>query len=519
MPTKQGTAKSRYQELQTDRDIYLSRARECAKLTIPSLFMPEGSTAGTKIRTPYQSIGARGANNLSSKFTFTQLPPNDPFFRFIVDPTLYEEEENDHEIRSEIEQALSKYEKRVMWELEATGDRTPVGEAFLNLVVGGNVLLYDSPSGMRVFQLPKYVVKRGPAGQPIEIVVKENLAPASLPEDFQQKLKDAIKKVQKKGSNEKTVELYTHLKLDGDTWTVYQECLGRKVPGTKGTYPKDKCPWMPLRFVRIDGEDYGRSYVEEYLGDLKSLEALTEAIVEGSAMAAKVIVFVDPTGQTRARKVAEADTGDVLSGNASDVTILHMDKHADFSVAERMADRFEQRLSHAFLLHTAIQRNAERVTAEEIRFMAQELDTAISGIYSILAQEFQLPYIRQKIAKLERQNKLPDLPHDLVRPTVITGVEALRRGEDRNKLVMFIKTLAETLGPDILSQILNLDELVTRLATHDRIEIEGLIKDKEERQSMQEQGQMMDLVKQLGPKGMELIKQQLAEQGQQAPAE
>ena len=31
---------------------------------------------------------------------------------------------------------------------------------------------------------------------------------------------------------------------------------------------------MPLRMIRVDGENYGRSYAEEYLGDLKSLEGI-----------------------------------------------------------------------------------------------------------------------------------------------------------------------------------------------------------------------------------------------------
>ena len=43
-------------------------------------------------------------------------------------------------------------------------------------------------------------------------------------------------------------------------------------PGSEGQYKKDLMPWIALRMVHLDGEDYGRSFVEEYLGDLKSLE-------------------------------------------------------------------------------------------------------------------------------------------------------------------------------------------------------------------------------------------------------
>ena len=50
-------------------------------------------------------------------------------------------------------------------------------------------------------------------------------------------------------------------------------------------------PWLVLRFNTVDGEDYGRGRVEEFLGDLKSLEGLSQALTEGSSAAAKVVFF------------------------------------------------------------------------------------------------------------------------------------------------------------------------------------------------------------------------------------
>ena len=73
-------------------------------------------------------------------------------------------------------------------------------------------------------------------------------------------------------------------------------------------------------------------------------------------------------------------------------------------------NRIETRLQFAFLLNSSIQRNAERVTASEIRFMAEDLEQALGGIYSILSQEFQLPFVMRKMAMMEKSKKLPKLP-------------------------------------------------------------------------------------------------------------
>ena len=65
--------------------------------------------------------------------------------------------------------------------------------------------------------------------------------------------------------------IYTHVYLENDVFYSYQEVNGEIVKGSEQQYPKEKTPWIPLRMVKMDGESYGRSFVEEYLGDLKSL--------------------------------------------------------------------------------------------------------------------------------------------------------------------------------------------------------------------------------------------------------
>ena len=81
---KAHTAKERYLKLQQDREHYLDRAEECSELTIPSLIKPEGFTSSDDLYNPFQSVGARGVNNLASKLLLLLLPPNSPFFRLSI---------------------------------------------------------------------------------------------------------------------------------------------------------------------------------------------------------------------------------------------------------------------------------------------------------------------------------------------------------------------------------------------------------------------------------------------------
>ncbi len=494
-----GSAEARYRELENKRAIYLERAREVSKYTIPSLVPPQGHSASMKLVTPYQGVGARGVNNLASKLLLALLPPNSPFFRMKVeDFTIQELDAGDPGLTTEIEAALSQIEQAVMTEIETSADRVAVFEILKHLLVAGNVLMDMSRETLRVFHLDRYVVQRDPMGNVLEIVTRETLAPAVLPKSIQKLIGNKV------DSTEKTVNLFTHIKRNGNHWRIYQEVKGTIIPESRGSYPLDRSPFIALRANRIDGEDYGRGYVEEYLGDLKSLEGLSRAIVEGAAAAAKVLFLVNPNGTTRAKTLAESPNGAIREGNADDVSVLQVEKFADFRIAYEQIQKIEERLSHAFLLNSSIQRNAERVTAEEVRFMARELEDALGGLYSILAQEFQLPYVKRKIHQMEKTNKLPSLPKETVKPMIITGLEALGRGQDLNKLDIFIGGLSQTMGPDILAQYMNLDDYITRRATAIGIDTKGLIKTQEEIQAAQQAAQQQAMISQFGP---EVIKQ------------
>ena len=164
-----------------------------------------------------------------------------------------------------------------------------------------------------------------------------------------------------------------------------------------------------------------------------------------------------------------------------------MDKFNDFRVARETLESIERRMAAAFLLNQSVQRDAERVTAEEIRFLANELETSLGGIYSLLSNELQLPLAKRIINSLEKQEKLPKLPKDTVEPVIITGFEALGRGNDANKLATMTQTLAGTIGPEALIQYLNVSDYIKRIGTGFGIDMKGLIKTEEQVQQEQQQ--------------------------------
>jgi hypothetical protein len=463
---------SQYAKMEVDREVYLERARRVAELTIPHLYPPKGNNEATEYPTPYQSVGSRGVTNLASKLMLALFPPQAPFFRLDVDELVYKQIEGDPKQKATIEQGLAKIEKAVMDSIEENNDRVAFYEALKHLIVSGNVLLKITDDGLRTYSLNNYVVKRDPQGKILKIIIKEGISPNTLPEKLKKGLGEVLKE------DTKSLHLYTCVTRQKDKFYVHQEIAKKKV--FEKNYDLDKLPFIALRFNRIDGMNYGRGHCETFEGDLRSLEGLTRAILEGSSASSKMLFMIAPNGSTRASSVAKAPNGAIIEGNASDVSVLQANKFADFRVGYEMMGRIEQRLQFAFLLNASVQRQAERVTATEVQLVANELNDALGGVYGILTTEFQLPYINTKLAMLKEQKLLPDLPKELVKTKIIVGMEALGRASDRLRLLQFMSDLSNTLGAETLAQYINLDDAIKKFAVANGIDTQGLIKSQEQ---------------------------------------
>ena len=503
MATTKNTAQARFDDLSMYRSIYLRRAVDCSQLTIPSL-IPEsdqnyqtGAEPYNRLLSLYQGAGARGVSSISAKLLLALYPPSQPFFRLVIDKGqirsyLEKTGQAEDDVVSQLDVALSDIERQILGRLDKLQTRPALFEAIKHLIVGGNALLYVGKENLRMWSLRSYVVDRDPEGNVSEIVVKETVSDKYLPDGEKPDEDSASGKA-------KANSIYTHVQFNAteDRVEWHQEFRGKTVKGSQGFSRIDNCPWLVLRLHKIAGESYGRSLCEEVLGDLNSLESLSKAIVEGSLISAKAMFLVNPNGVTRADSLARAENGAIVAGNAADVEALQVGKAADMSVALQTIQLLERRISFTFLMNESVQRDAERVTAEEIRLMAEQLESGLAGVYSMLSQELQLPLIKRVLFLMEQAGEIPPIPVGLVNPQVTTGLEAIGRGNDKQRLTNFLQVTSAALGPEQMLSLINPSELIRRFAASDGIDIAGLVKSEEELQAEQSQQQRVALEQQL----------------------
>jgi hypothetical protein len=521
-PQPKGLAANRYHAMTSDRDPYLQRARDLAALTVPSLFRQEGDNGSTAIEIPWGSLGAACVVHLAAKVVFSIFPPGAPPMklsatRAVLDAIEQDEPSKVADLLASLNAGLSKVEAQFVECFEEDGDRAALTVGTMKQIVGGTHGYQFYPDGkIRGIGLNRFVNKRDTAGNLIEWVVWDTIAWTALPPEVREGIvhKMAIQDGDPMAPPP-SVNIYTHGRLgknfstvSGKQWEIYQETWGDEVRGSRRTYDEDAMPYLFAPWQLNEGEDYGRPYAELYEGDLQTVEGLTQTITEGSAAAARTLTLVHPGGLTSRKQVSEADNGAVLPGRAEDVTSPDPKRAADFQSGLAISDKAEKRLEAAFLMFSSVQRDAERVTAEEIRRAAAELEQTLGGTYSQQVVTLQMPFCRLKLRYLQNKSRVTKLPKGTTKVTILGGLAALGRNAEMEALSLWGQFMANLAGPTWLMMVMTnkpLRNIAQRAAAALRIDTTGILPTDDEMNAAIQQQQTQQTL--ANPAAVEAIRQ------------
>jgi hypothetical protein len=213
--------------------------------------------------------------------------------------------------------------------------------------------------------------------------------------------------------------------------------------------------------------------------------------------------------------INEAENGICILGDLeNDITTLRVDKGADMQVPLQMVQDLVRRLEQAFLVASAAARDSERTTATEIRYMAADLEKSLGGVYSVLSLELQRPlaYLLLSQSKADVQS----LGIDMV---IVTGIEALGRNVELDKIRQFNQLIQELGSPEIILSRLNVGVYIEKIANSLSLDVTDLIKTEEQIQQEQQAAQQQQLQQQgaqnLVDQGTTELPQQMMQQQSQ----
>ncbi len=481
-----------YKEMSAKRESTLARARWYSSMTLPSI-VPETQANEWQYdridttQADWQSFGAQAVNNLANRIVMTLFPPSRSFYKLeFTTKNQRALKEQGFDV-TQLSKRLSSIESDSLRFMDQMVPRDLDIRTAKHLIISGNYLHYfpDRSKPAIGCGIDQYVVKRDTRGTLLTCILEQKKALSSMPQDVQDKIKAS-----KEGRNlkpDEEVKLYTGAQRTGpDRFKVHQEACGVKL-GNEFRVAEANLPFDVLGWNRVDGEDYSRGLVEDHAGDMYVVQMLSEAIIKGMVLMADIKYLVKPGSQTDLEHLVTSPTGEFISGNRDDVGILQLEKYANFEQISNVLDMYKRQLGAAFLLNSEVRRNAERVTAYEIRKDAAELENSLGGIYSHLSRVWQQPRAHRLLLRTLRDDPNNKLKVSDFNPKIVTGVEALGRVDELDKIQQFTEMLQLTNAwpPQMLERV-NWTKYAAKVAAEISLDTDGFLLSDEEYQKRQE---------------------------------
>ena len=460
-------------------DCQLLERLECYALwTIPSVF-PSATNikenGNALIEHDYQSTGALLVNRLATKLARTLFPVGTSFFR--IDITDEAKERIRKELGAEADDlSFVRLEKEACDQLFRNASYAQLIQLLVLLIITGECLLLRQDDKIHIRSLRNYVLQRNHVGEVQRIIIKDCKRYYELSPDVQTFLGE------RKGDSK--LELYTQvLKVTDERtgivrWEVTQEIDGQALDGIK-IYRDKLCPYIPVTWSYMNGDSYGRGYVEQYAGDFAKLSELSEALTRYELEALRVIHVYDPAGAFDIDSAVQANTGDFVTGQKDSVTPYEFGVYQKIQEIRNDLETLKQQLSVAFMYAGNV-REGERVTAYEIQQNAQEAEQVLGGVYSYLSMGLHLPLAYILLYELD-PTVINAFDKSDIKLNILTGLLALNRASENQSLIIAANEIATVF--QVFSQVskkYDLDKIVDGILLSNGIDPKSIQKSREQ---------------------------------------
>lgn len=360
---------------------------------------------------------------------------------------------------------LFSHELQIKTQLEHTKYRTAMEQVVrATLGVGSGLASMDDEFKFRGYRWDQFVQRRRHSGEWQWLMTRVELLPEEItpemmeksgitPQDIESKMSSAFSNVQNnnttphRGERTDTFSFYTRCSRQMDDTFVVESELNDK---PFKSFDTKTSPFFLVGFDEVPGDDYPQSFVDRILASLRSANGLTKGILEGTAMSVKYIPVVDTTKNHRVSDIGQpngtAVTGDVVGGIPQGIGFVQTNKAPDLSVAANVVVKKETEIAQHFLMEQGAQRQAERVTAEEVQRVSGELSEALGEPYLRINTDIQEPLILRVQDIMQKKLLLTPIPEgvrDGAKFNVLTGIEALGKQRVAQRLNNLLGVLSQ----------------------------------------------------------------------------
>lgn len=436
--TDKPCGKGIWDSMTADRETMMSRKERLAEVTIPSTLPDKNYKVKNEAMTNgASSLGTQGATNIVNKLMLAMFAPGVSFMKLELATAVKAKFLEQMQLKDDslLTDVLAEGEREALRVLEQSGSRPALYEGLAALVCVGDVLMDLSDSSVISFiSLRDYAVERNRKGVVLRLIFREITRVQDLEKEAEMEYRRAIPTCKPMDK----VTVYTTVRLTRGMYrsTLYVDDVELSARHS-GKWKSENLPYRALTWRLPIGQDYGVSLAEDYSNDLGTHDIISESMADGAVLASQFRWACNPTGITQPEDVMKGANGDVIPADPKDLSLIFANMGNQLETIMRTEEVYARRLGRGFLLNTAVTRNSERTTAEEVRIQAIELEQSLGGVYSRLAIDMQAP-----IARWQLKAANINIRGTKIEPTIITGLDALSRSAELQRMMGFLSDVS-----------------------------------------------------------------------------
>ena len=475
-------------DLDNKRTSYKDIWELCAKYTLPQIYLedairesgiePEDLVIG-------DSIGAESLNNFVSQLSKIVFPIQGAFFR--VDKKQNRDTPNiDSLSDTQKQDKFRELEERAMEALYVRGLHAQKFMLLAQLVGLGDVV-FRVPRGresdIQVYDMNDVVIKRTRNNKLADLIIREKTEYRFLSEKAKGTLRVRGKKVYKEDD---VLSLYTHVRLNSNNkFEIHLSLEDVPLDTELNFYACDKCEYNVSSITLKRGSNYGTGVVQQYLPLIHKANVYADTNTDIAVAGSLVNWAIKPNVSLRPDEFAQREQGQPFAINPDDIKPIVADIGSHLQITSLQYNSLVNTLQRVFLLPQAVQRDAERVTAQEIRMVAAKIEEQHSGLYAQIAERLQRPLAILGLDLIEDEDLLKY--KDEVEVKVVTAMEAQSRGMELDNMLASLgdATIFNSVPPQVAER-LKIDDVMSTIFNNRNVDAPKYVKSEDEFQAEQQ---------------------------------
>lgn len=440
--------------------------------------------------------------NFTAKLQKTLFPDNRAFFAFNAPEEAKVQSGAD---KTDINRNLESAVNAIMTLLKDKKLYSILPKVFENATVIGNALVfmgYKKSDPIQFISPADFVWRRTASGTVKELIIREVIALEDIVDkELRRVLENDIgydmaqykTETNNLSTQPRSIQKYTYVYFEDNGTQVISEYVGKFKVGKEIRRSAKEPLFLPIAPDLPLKAQYGVGKVKGAVSSILQIRSASKTWARHNSLISDLKIGVAPSASNAIKAMAKQRTSNhVVLNDPKDMQLMPWG-NVNMSSVEMSYENAKQDLSRIFLMQQGVTRQAERVTAEEIRRNAEELNAANSNLISAYESQLQGPLVQYALYHLDIENEEGDSIKDALEDLdvkLLTGTEAIGRVSQSDNVTTMLQE-ATLLGgvPEHIARHMKINNILNILAQGRGLPSDEIVKSKQELQAEQEAAQ------------------------------